>query len=78
MTKNIVIHGISYIIYSTVIPAWISNLTHSEVWDEITYPLPNFNGVAVDFFKWISNVQHIIMDVITHVIHAGIKVNRCW
>ena len=27
-----------------LIPAWISNLMPSKVWDEITYPFPNFNG----------------------------------
>ena len=25
-------------------PTWISNYIHNKVWDEITYPLPNFNG----------------------------------
>ena len=29
----------------TIIPAWISNYIYYEVWDEITYPLWNFNGV---------------------------------
>ena len=28
----------------SLIPAWISNHMHGKVWDEITYPLPNFNG----------------------------------
>ena len=28
--------------------AWISNNMHSEVWDEITYPFPNFNGLGTD------------------------------
>ena len=27
-----------------------------EVWDEITYPFPNFNGAAVEVWKWIGNV----------------------
>ena len=26
-----------------------------KVWDEITYPFPNFNGAAVDVWEWISN-----------------------
>ena len=30
----------------TLIPAWISNHMPSKVWDEITYPLPNFNGAV--------------------------------
>ena len=26
-----------------------------KVWDEITYPSPNFNGCTVDVWKWIIN-----------------------
>ena len=32
----------------TLIPAWISNLMHSKVWDGITYPFLNFNGATVE------------------------------
>ena len=32
----------------TLIPAWISNHMSSKVWDEITYPFPNFNGCPVE------------------------------
>ena len=32
----------------TLIPAWISNYIHYNVWDEITYPFLNFNGVTVE------------------------------
>ena len=32
----------------TVIPAWTSNHMIGNVWDEITYPFPNFNGCTVD------------------------------
>ena len=36
------------------------------MWDEITYPLPNFSGGAVEAWDWLSNfTPHIIMDVIT-------------
>ena len=31
-----------------LIPAWISNYTHYNVWDEITYPFLNFNGATVE------------------------------
>ena len=34
--------GPIYYDWLTLIPAWINN--HSKVWDEITYPFPNFNG----------------------------------
>ena len=34
--------------YETSGPAWISNYTHYNVWDEITYPFLNFNGATVE------------------------------
>ena len=30
------------------IPPWISNYTHYNVWDEITYPFLSFNGATVE------------------------------
>ena len=30
-----------------LIPAWISNYMPIKVWDEITYPFPNFNGCTI-------------------------------
>ena len=32
----------------TEIQAWISNHMPNKAWDEITYPLLNFNGCAVE------------------------------
>ena len=34
----------------TLIPTWISNCTHYNVWGGITYPFPNFNGATVEFW----------------------------
>ena len=31
-----------------LISAWMSNYIHYLVWDEITYPLLNFNGATVE------------------------------
>ena len=31
-----------------LIPAWISNYIHYNVWDEITYPFLNFSGATVE------------------------------
>ena len=31
-----------------LIPAWISDYIHYNVWEEITYPFPNFNGCTVE------------------------------
>ena len=43
-------HGLTWI------PAWISNHMPSIVWDEITYPLINFNGTIVEVKEWIRNL----------------------
>ena len=44
-----------------------------KVWDEMTYPFPNFNCAAVEVWEWISHVN-IIIYVITY---GGIKVDPC-
>ena len=38
----------------TLIPAWISNCIHYKVWDQMTYPFPNFNGATVEVWEWKS------------------------
>ena len=38
-------------IFFTLIPAWISNYIHYNVWDEITYPFLNFNGASLGMDK---------------------------
>ena len=40
----------SAILYNglTLILVWISNHMSSEVWDEITYTFPNFNGATIE------------------------------
>ena len=39
----------------------------SEVWYEITYRFPNFNGAAFEVWEWVSDtIRHFIMDVITY------------
>ena len=51
----------------TLIPVWISNYIHHKVWDEITYPFPNFNGAAVEVWEWLSNfIPHFTRYVITY------------
>ena len=40
---------------STLIPAWVSNYSHHNVWDELTYPFPNLNCAAVKDWAWISH-----------------------
>ena len=37
------------------IPAWINVSIHYKVWDEITYPFPNFNDATVEIRELISN-----------------------
>ena len=51
----------------TFFQAWISNYIHYKVWDEITYPFLNFNGVTAEFQEWISNfISHFSGHVITY------------
>ena len=39
----------------------------SNVWDEITYPFPNFNGCTVKVWDWLNNcIPHETMGVITY------------
>ena len=42
--------GRFYLHELTLIPAWISNYIHYNVWDEITYPFLNFNGCTVEVY----------------------------
>ena len=52
------------------------NHIHYKVWDEITYPLLNFNGATVEVYQLISDfMPHFTVHVITY--HAGIKVKPC-
>ena len=45
----------------TLIPVWISNYIHQNVWDPITYPFPNFNGATVEVWELISKfIQHLL------------------
>ena len=32
----------------TLVPAWISDYIRYKVWNETTYPSPNFNGATVE------------------------------
>ena len=45
------------------------------MWDEITYPFPNFNGYAVDVWGWVRNLSYTLLGLWL-LIHAGIKVNH--
>ena len=38
-----------------------------KVWDEITYPFPNFKGTTFEVWEWISNfILHFMVDMITY------------
>ena len=43
----------------TLIPAWTNNHM-PKVWDEITYPFPNFNDATVEVWKRICNSSHTL------------------
>ena len=55
------------IFYKPGTPARIVNYDHYKVWDEITYPFPNFNGCTIDVWEWISIfTPHFTVHVITY------------
>ena len=59
--------GHFYQLEVSLTPAWIRNHMHCKVWDEITFPFPNFNGFTVEVWKWISNmIPHFMMGVTTY------------
>ena len=39
----------------TLTPAWISYHIHHKMWNEITYPFPNFNGATIELWEWVNN-----------------------
>ena len=47
------LHGLS------LIPVWISNHMPCKVWDEITYPFPNFNGCILLHYIWVTNTFNV-------------------
>ena len=44
-----------YFLELTLIPAWISNYTHYIMWDEVTYPFPNFKRSTVEAWELMNN-----------------------
>ena len=47
-------------------PASDNDCAHYEMYDEITYRFPNFNGVAAEVFEWMSNhIPHVAWRMIT-------------
>ena len=53
-----------------------NNYIHFKVWDEITYPFPEFNGETIEVCEWISNCLPLLGTWI--IVYAGIKVKPCW
>ena len=52
-------HGPLYHHELTLTPAWLSNHANSKVWNEITYPFPNFNGVISSHTSyWMQLLMH--------------------
>ena len=63
----------------TLISACISNYVHYNVWDEITYPFPNFNGGTVEVWEWISYfVPHFLLGMIIRKLNMLITGIYIW
>ena len=57
----------------TLISAWISNYIHYKLWDEITYPLLNFNGTSLGMNKWFHPTFYWACDYLSML---GLKLNH--
>ena len=55
LEQSVYIRGPFHLHGLTLTPAAISNYIHYNVWDESTYPFPNFNSATVEVWEWISN-----------------------
>ena len=53
----------------TLFPAWISNYTHYDVWDEITYPFLNFNSAPTLY--WACDYLSVLGLKLNHVNKRG-------
>ena len=72
------IWGLLYLHGLTLIPVWTSNYIHYQVWDEINYPFPIFNGAGdVEVWEQILISSHILLDMWL-LIHSGIQANPCY
>ena len=49
----------------------------SKLWDEITYPFPNFIGCTIDIWEWKSNfIPHFTMYRCNYLPMLGLKLNH--
>ena len=65
--------------YLALIPAWISNYIHNNVWDEMTYPFWNFYDCTVEVWEWISNfIPHFTGHVITYPVNKEHEDSHYW
>ena len=55
-----------------LIEAWISNCVYNTAWEDIIYPIPNFNSTTVEVWELINNfIPHFTGMWL--IIHAGVK-----
>ena len=58
--------GSHFITWLNFDQTWISNHMLSNVWDEIIYPLANFNDCALEVWEWINSfIPNLMMNAIT-------------
>ena len=59
----------------TIIPTWISIHKHSKVWDEMTYPFPDFTGCTVEVRESISYFIPQLSNVCSYLSMLWFKFN---
>ena len=43
------------------------------MWDEITYPFPNFNGATVDVWEWDKQFHFTLYNICNYLSMLGLK-----
>ena len=46
------------------------------MWDDITYPFPNFNSTTVEVWEWISKFHHTLYWACAYLSMLGFKLNH--
>ena len=67
--------GTFYLHGLTLIPAWMGDYIHYEVWDEITYLFRIFNNATVKVWEWIRT-GHVIINPFPNFNDASVEVSE--
>ena len=74
--QNVVSNGEHVRIGETSKTKWKSNYIHHKVWDEITYPIRNFNGCTVEVWEKDKQFHPTLYNGCNYLSMLGLKLNH--